>query len=217
MQRFFITLIIIFVCGFSASAQGTRISMAFHPQFVWCASDTDKVKNEGLMLGLNAGLMLDFFFAEKYAISTGLFIDNLGGRRSYQEEIGLNVSGTSYILPAGVELKQRIQYIGIPFGLKLKTQEIGYSTYYIHPGLMPMVALRSRGEGGLIPKKSDLSDETRLINAKYFISGGVEYSLGGSTSVFGGLGYSAGFLNITSDSDSKISTRALFLTMGILF
>ena len=217
MIRKLLVLAVVLLFYHNAGAQNTRISIEANPQLIWLASDMDNIEKEGLMAGMKAGLILDFFFAERYAFSTGLVFENLGGRISYKEDLNFDISGTPYLVAEGVEVKQRLQYFGIPIGLKLKTQEIGYSTFYINPGITPMVNISSKAQGGNIPKKSDFSNESKLLNVNYFVSGGMEYSLGGSTSVFGGLGYSGGFLDVYSRSGYTIKTRSIYLTIGILF
>jgi len=199
-------------------AQSTRISMSVHPQLVWFTSDNDKVKNNGVTTGINTLLEMDFFFAERYAFYTGISLDNTGGRLSYSDTILFKVSGEEKSIPSGTELKYRLQYLGIPLGLKLKTQEIGYTTFFINLGFTPMINLRSRIYGtGVFPDKSNGKDETGLFNINYFLSAGVEYSLGGSTSLTGGLGYTSGFMDVTARPDDKINSRSLFIKAGILF
>jgi hypothetical protein len=212
------TIILIFLVFQTLNAYTqSRISIAAHPQFVWLASDDINFHREGPMMGISTALSIDFFFAEKYAFSTGLSIDNLGGKISYSNDITYTLQKTPYLINQGAVIKKRLQYLGIPFGLKLKTQEIGYSTYFINPGFTPMINLRSRAEGGSVLPKTDFSDETRLFNMNYFVSGGMEYSLGGSTSVFGGMGYSAGFMDVTSRKNNDVHTRSLYFILGILF
>ena len=202
---------------FTVKSQNPRICITADPQFIWLVSDNEKDAGEGLMLGINTGLEFDFFFAERYAFTTGITFDNLGGKFSYSDTLRITASGTDYIIPAGTMIKQRIQYLGIPVGLKLKTQEIGYSTYFVRLGVTPMIKMRSRAKGGVLPDRANLSKETNLLNLNYFLSAGAEYSLGGTTSLFGGIGYSAGFLDVIKHSPDKITTRSLFFKLGIMF
>ncbi len=207
----------LFLFSLTIKAQNPRISVTADPQFVWLASDNEKDRREGLMMGINTGLETDFFFAERYAFTTGITLDNLGGKLSYSDTTRITVSGSEYLIPSGTMIKQRIQYLGIPLGLKLKTQEIGYSTYFVKLGFTPMINIRSRGRGGVLPDKVNFAGETNLLNLNYFFSLGVEYSLGGTTSLFGGLGYSSGFMDVTKRPEHKITTRSLFIKSGILF
>ena len=171
-----------------------------------------------LLTGIGTMLELDFFFAERYSFCTGLILDNTGGRLSYPDTIELKVPGEPASVPAGSEVKFRLQYLGIPVGLKLKTQEIGYTTFFINLGVTPMVNLRSRiSSEGIIPDRSDGKDETRLFNMNYFILAGIEYSLGGSTSLIGGIGFNSGFTDITSRAEDKVFTRSFSLKAGLLF
>ena len=217
MFRISLVLITILFSANGLFSQNVRLSVTGNPQFIWLVSDNQRIKNEGILPGINNSLEIDFFFADRYAFSTGISLDNLGGRFSHSDTIVFIASGTTYPVPAGTEIINRFQYLGVRMGLKLKTQEIGYFTYVVGLGFTPMVNLRSRAGGDIIPDKSDFSEETRLFNMNYFFSAGTEYSLGGSTSLIGGAGYSSGFLDVTARPDEKVTTRSLFIRLGILF
>lgn len=217
MRIFFLSFIL---TGFfiSSYSQGTRISVSGHPQLAWLKSVNEKANGEGLITGLGAILEMDFFFAERYSFYTGISLDHTGGKISFSDTIPFTASGEQKLVPAGTVMKFRLQYLGVPLGLKLKTQEIGYTTIFINMGVTPMVNLRARiYDTGVFPEKSNADDEIRLFNMNYFISSGIEYSLGGSTSLIGGIGYTFGFLDITTRTDDKITTGSLFLKAGILF
>lgn len=217
MRVFYLFTMFIFFC-LTSRAQETRISMSVHPQLVWLVSDNEKVDNNGVMPGINSILEFDFYFAKKYAFYTGVSIDNIGGRLIFSDTIIFNVSGEEKSIPANTELKYRLQYLGIPLGLKLKTQEIGYTSFFLNMGFTPMINIRSKiYHQEIFPDKANAKDETDLFNVNYFLSAGVEYSLGGTTSLIGGIGYTSGFMDVTTKPDDQITTRSLFIKAGILF
>lgn len=210
--------IIILILSLNAYGQNARFSFMASPQINWMTSGKAGVKSDGPVAGLNTGIELDLFFAEHYAFSTGLTINNLGGRLIYNDSISINSDGTRIMVPAGNPVKYHLQYISVPLGLKFKTIEIGYTTFWVNAGLTPMVNIRAKGtsEDGSLDKTS-LKDETGLFNINYFIEAGIEYSLGGSTAIVGGLGYYPGFMDVTNRSADKINTYSFALVLGILF
>lgn len=207
-----------FIFFLSAYAQKTRITISGRPQLIWLSSGSDKVTSDGVMTGISSVLESDFFFTEKYAVSLGISLDNIGGRISYSDTILFSVLGEKKEIPAATTFRYRMQYLGIPLGLKLKTMEIGYTTFFLNPGITPMVNVKSRIYDAIVfPDKSNAKDEIKLLNLNYFVSAGFEYSLGGSTSLVGGLGYTAGFFDVTKRDNDKVKTRSFFLKAGILF
>ena len=81
-----------------------------------------------------------------------------------------------------------------------------------------MFNIRSRAsDSDKILSKTSISEETDLFNMNYFIEGGLEYSLGGSTAIVAGIGYNSGFIDVTSRAADKINTNSFSLVIGILF
>jgi hypothetical protein len=157
-------------------------------------------------------------FAEHYAFSTGLTINNLGGRVKYADSINIDASDERILIPSGNTIRYNLQYISLPLGLKFKTVEIGYTTFWINAGVTPMLNIRAKGttaDGSL--DRTNIRNETGALNINYFIKGGVEYSLGGSTAIVGGLGYYPGLMDVTNRSADKINTYSIALVLGILF
>ncbi len=44
----------------------------------------------------------------------------------------------SIIIDPGQSVKMNLQYLDIPLGLKLKTEELGYGTFFLQLGFNPM-------------------------------------------------------------------------------
>lgn len=200
------------------SAQFGKIGIIGNPQVSWLSSKHSDVNTQGFILGWGTKLGIDYFFAENYSISGGISLENFGGRASYDKNISYKVNKQQHVIPSGTALKLKLQYLGFPVGLKLRTQEIGYSTGFINIGFTPMFNLKARVfNAGVFPDKSSAKEETRFMNMNYFFCLGVEHSLGGHTSLIGGLTYSAGFMDVTTRSSDKITTKSFGLRTGIIF
>ncbi len=213
LSSFFILFITLAVFG-----QKTRFSFMLNPQVSWMTADQQGIKTNGAVAGINTGIELDLFFAEHYAFSTGLTINNLGGRLVYADSIAIDADGSKIIIAPGNSVKYNLQYIALPLGLKFKTIEIGYTTFWVNAGFTPMINIKAKGtsENRAI-NKTNLKDETGLFNINYFVEAGIEYSLGGNTAIIGGLGYYPGFMDVTNRSADKIYTYSMALVLGILF
>ncbi|MCB8994376.1 MAG: PorT family protein [Bacteroidales bacterium] len=217
MQKRLILLLIAFM-PLIAVAQSLRFSLKADPQFSWMVPDTKEIKAKGAVLGINAGLDMDYFFAENYAFSTGLSVNNIGGKLSFSDTVSFKTTDGDLSVPSNQDITYKLQYISIPLGLKFKTNEIGYATFFANIGVTPMVNIRDRAsDASGVLDKSNIADEIMLFNMNYFLNLGVQYSLGGSTALIGGLGYSSGFVDVTSRSVDKITVNTLSLKIGILF
>jgi len=63
----------------------------------------------------------------------------------------------------------------------------------------------------------NISDEVKLFTLGYFIGAGIEYSIAGSTAIVVGITYTNGFIDITPDSNNKVTLSNFALRLGILF
>ena len=199
-------------------AQGLRFSLIAEPQFSWMVPDKKEITSRGAIMGLNAGLGMDIYFAENYAFSTGVSINNIGGKLDYADSMTFNGSTAEIIVPGENTITYMLRYINIPLGLKFKTNEIGYTTFFANVGLTPMINIRDRATDiSEILYKEDISEDIMLFNMNYFITMGIQYSLGGSTALIGGLGYSSGFMDVTTRALDKITVNTFSLRLGILF
>ena len=63
----------------------------------------------------------------------------------------------------------------------------------------------------------DVKDNINTFNLSLVIAVGLEYSLGGSTSVLAAITFDNGFLDVLSDDNQKAISNCLGLTVGVLF
>ena len=205
-----------------ALSQEIQIGLYSEPLISWFSSDNDHAANDGARPGLAFGLTYDRYFARNYAFSSGISIINASGRLNYSDTILIRFKNSETELDAGDNITYRIQYLSIPLGIKLKTNQIGYMTFFANTGINPKVVIGGKGD---IPsqdiKKVNVTEELRLFNLGYYITIGTEYSLGGNTAVVVGIGYENNFLDVTKDyagqAEDKISHHILRFRIGLNF
>lgn len=199
-----------------------RFSISVDPLLSWFSHDNPVVDSKGTNIDLKYGLTMDSFFDENYAISSGIFMTGLRGNLTYNDTVFLGSAyDTATVLP-GMPVGYSINYLTIPFGLKLKTIKIGYKTFYFDFGVNAMIRVKSKvnsSAAGL--NKYPVRGEINLFNMSYYVGGGMEYSLGGNTALTGGIYYSGTFLDLTSDALNKppgrTFARMLSIKLGVLF
>ena len=198
-------------------SQNMRFSFVVNPGISWLHQNDDKTRGDGPVTGISTGVLADFFFSQRYAFSTGILFNNVGGKLIYPVDISLKTSGNNTLVPAGYSIKYNSRYIGVPVGLKFKTIELGYMTYWLNLGITPEVRVGSSMSASELIKRQNANQETRFLNLNYFMKGGLEYSLGGETALIGGLGFNSGIFDLTRRSNEKVFPRTISLVIGILF
>lgn len=214
----------------TASAYGqdksVRFGIKMSPNFGWINPDTKELKNDGVRFGYTFGLMGDFMIGanQNYAFSTGLFLNNVGGKSTF---------------PVGdqnLSTESKYQYIELPLTLKLKTNEIGYMTYYGQIGFGAAFNISAKSDfdtydavtGKVIRNTDeDIMDKTNLFKASLIVGAGLEFNFSGNTSAMVGITYNNGFTNILKDQevpDSAGNTKTLKakqnyleLSLGVYF
>ncbi len=211
------------------------------PNISWFNPETRYYENRGVRIGYSYGLIIDYEFAENYALSTGLNFLRAGGKMNYPwyelDENGNqgnnNDSGTSADhIYVDLQRKFRYHYLEIPLALKLRSTEIGYITYFGKFGLGLGFRTSARADDRIIsdglirPEDNvDIREETSFLRAGLIIGGGLEYSFGGRTALLIGLNFHNGFSNLLEGRnknpkvDAMQSARGhyLELTFGVMF
>jgi hypothetical protein len=229
--------------GFSQS--DFQLGLKLSPNLSWLKPDTDGVESEGMKFGFNYGIVGDFNISENYAFSTGISIVNSGGKIVMPDVKEVSVNNTSNSLPGKTEADIRIKYVEIPLTLKLKTNQIGYMTYYGQFGFGAGVNYDSEADtdftyntgnssATLSEEGVDYKDEINLLRASLIVGLGAEYNLSGSTSLTFGVTFNNGFTDVFSEDtyepdangnaqkpikkqELKAINNYLVLDLGVLF
>lgn len=213
-----------------------RLGFQLSPSFSWMATDDNLINGNGTNVGLKLGMISEYYFRENYAIVGGLnFAFNQGG--TLRHEQGGNFWSKSELsdsalmeLPDGVNLKYHIQYLEIPFGLKMRTKEFGYLRYFAEIPVFTLgFKLQARGDvkGTTVDReRENITPDVNLFNLTWGFGGGVQYALSESTALIGGIIYRQGFADVTDDGgfkldgtpeDSKGVIKSITIRFGFLF
>jgi len=216
MNRFKIFIFSFLFISFSVKGQQLRLGVSVDPQVSWMKTDVKTVGANGGRLGVNFGLVVEKYFAANYAFATGISISSSGGKLLYKTSGKFNFKDTTLSYPANTGITYKLQYLTIPFSVKLKTNRIGYLSYYAVLGLTAQINIKANADVRDI-SDDDIGEDINLFNLGYHFGGGVEYALGGNTSLFAGIIYTNGFSDITSSSNDKVTLNNFALKLGIMF
>ncbi len=222
LTRLIAVLIVLVLQGKIISAQDLRYGVYVSPLISWFKTDIDEVKNDGSRAGINLFITVEKELTRSWSFTSGLGYITTGGRlKSTQPEVFRFPDFTATVA-AGEPVIYHIQYITIPVGLRIKTEEIGYLRYFGEFGLDPKVVVSGKAD---IPsagiKGKAAMTEIRRFNAGYHLLGGIDYSIDGSTSLILGLEFENNFFDITKDIDGqekdRTSQKLLKFVFGINF
>jgi hypothetical protein len=211
---------------FSASALNAqqKISFGIHadPAISWFSSDNNGIKNDGARPGFNFGLKFNKYFTPNYSFSTGINILSAGGRLVSKDTSTMAFSNFTSIVDPGNPVIYRIQYLTVPIGIKLQTNQIGYLTFFTDLGIDPKVVIGGKADiPSLDISGENAMNELRMFNLSYHVTAGIEYSLGGNTAMVLGLNFDNNFLDITKENGDqlidKISHKIVSFRIGVNF
>jgi hypothetical protein len=197
-----------------------RLGFKVSPNVSWLASDNANMTVGDKSLQFGYGLNFDIFFAPNYAIGTGVNVNNTGGKYSYFAEYtgdDFDASGTAITNMKQIGLISRdlrLQYLQIPLTFKMKTNEIGYITYWGQFGLGLNMNLKALSDDEIdylyyqnknsyaweksnressTASMNDIKNEVNIFSSNLIFAAGIEYNLSGNTSLLGGLTFQNGF------------------------
>ena len=204
------------ICAGTASGQGYHLGLQLTPNMSFSDPRELTHHTDGALAHFGYGFIFDAMFTESYAIGTGVNIFYTGGSSVYFE---------SAVDPEGmmiekIRLEGRWQYVEIPLTFKMRTKQIGYTTYHGQFGVGLGLNVRAEGmrsvegqsaldslgvPGVLVPileptgNQVSLADQTRLFRPSMIVGLGLERSLLESTALLCGIRYNMALRNQYED------------------
>jgi opacity protein-like surface antigen len=187
------------------NAQSFRFGIHATPSINYIETDNDDASNDvGLKFGF--GLLAEYAFSDKYSFATGVDILRRGGELTINDTVGDYNGG----------------FINIPLQLKMRTRQFGYFTYFANFG--GGLSFKTSEKVSFSPEGiQEIDGFINPVNMTFAIGGGVEYSLGGSTSLLLGINYNRSLFNNLSDDNSVLNENSSYrfdhvgITVGIIF
>lgn len=131
-----------------AQDQEWKIALHVDPNISWMKPENKNIEQGGSVMRFGFGIMIDKMFTENYAFGTGFNVFRTGGELSYLYRTTYTKDGASAAtkVVANRVRTYNLQYIEIPLTLKLRTNEIGYITYWAQMGLGLGINIRAKGD-----------------------------------------------------------------------
>jgi len=240
---FFLTLATLSQAQFSFD--NLKLGIQVSPTISWMNTNDNQIVSDGNRVGLNLGIMGEYFFSENYSFVSGIsLISNQGGGLNYNytgnflpksaADRAMTPSATQFdSLAAGTTINYGLQFIEIPFAIRLRTNEL-FENFKIFAELPVFsVAFTTKGQANIDGPNKVLNDENIAsdvsgLNFKWGLGAGAEYSISDNFSLMGGIFYNGTLIDVTKDSgtviygtpaeeDSKATIHAITIRIGAIF
>ena len=226
MKKYFGLLLFIgiFTSTYAQNDQKVRFGFTASPIFSWLQPDGKYLEKESTRLGFQYGVISDFRIGDndKYAFSTGILVDNIGGSVLDDHYHDGDTLVSSF---GNVKSTYKFQYLTFPLSLKLKTNEIGYLTYYGQFGLDVGFNLKARrdvegtfNEASYLEEDIDIIDGIVPVRTALRVAVGAEYNISGTTYLMVGLAWNNGLTNVLdfNELEEDADGKPIFTDNGVL-
>ena len=201
----------------SLSAQvmrGLRFGFQASPTWSWMRTSDKKLEGVSSNWGVKLGVLGEYYFADNYAITTGLgfgfnqggFIQNGYSNGRFWPESDLS-DANLYTLPMNAKLHYRLNYVEIPIGLKMRGGSNEDSRYKFYAEI-PMFTLGflTKATGDIRGTNTQNTDDENIrkdvngLALSWGLGGGVEYEFATNATLVVGISYQNLFTDVTDDS-----------------
>lgn len=231
----------------------TRFGVFIAPNTSWMKPTANKsddrqylISSEGNRIGFTWGLMLDYFFADNYAIASGFQLNSTGGKILAVQNSTLAPLSSPFVKSA--DFDYRLQYLELPFNLKMRSDELGsgmrvfgqiglaldiniskkasYEVTYVETNAAGLPADKTvTGENEKLQGGLSVAPAALQMN----LGGGLEYPITEKMSFYLGLFFNNGFLPDATNpkefkmdypgkfSDGNIRLNNFALRIGLFF
>lgn len=201
MKKFSLSIVFT-LASFAMVAQDTGFKLGFKLGFpvgfnsVKSTENGFEAGNNGSSLRFMAGPIADIIWTERYALTTGLLFTTKQA----------NFTGKDIATSNTISEKYGLQYIQIPVGLKLFTDELfPQGKGYVNFGVQPEILVGSNRKSGNYRNSNNLPasfiKRFNPIDFGMFIGAGIEYQMGNNP-LFAGIGYQRSFINAVGSVES---------------
>lgn len=206
-------LILLLSISFSAFSQfkiGFQFSPILSSNRIDFTSDDYDLETDGTGLKIATGPFVDIQLTDNYYVNVGVFYAS--------KRVGIEQRDKVNTTTPPTKEEYDLEYVQIPLSMKLYTNEVSLDKrIYFQFG----AALEFNVEEKL--KDNVIVEDFRLFDTSLLAGLGMEYQIGTSTMVFGGISYHRGLVNIISESvdglggDLAMKNDYIALDLGIKF
>lgn len=212
MKIKFLIISALLFCTMHVSAQYKEyvIGLKMGPSWNWMSSSSESVINNQTLASFNYGLIVDKYFSDKCAISSGLMVNHIRGDYDFYAKRSI-LSGAMPDYTVNVNRNLKATYLCVPVMLKIKVAEISDFQCYVQGGLDLGIRMKANVKDDYVIGVYHHSDEDfssaekeyKRLHTSFDLGVGTEYEIQKSLKVFGQFVYNRALTNLTSINYSK--------------
>ncbi|MDO8366291.1 MAG: porin family protein [Saprospiraceae bacterium] len=225
--------------------KGVRFGFQASPSWSWIRTNERKIEGVSSNWGVKLGALGEFYFADNYAITTGLgFGFNQGGslQNGYAQFKPWDESDLLEEIPSDVfgpdsKFHYRLNYVEIPLGLKMRggSNEDSRTKFYAEAPIFTL-GFVTKGTGDIRGTNTqnlediDIKNEVRGMSLSWGFGAGIEYEFATNATLVTGLVFQKQFTDMTrselvsneptgdlSKEDSKATFGNIALRIAVFF
>lgn len=227
-----ITLIISMVAIFSLHGFSQRGSSSFGlkigPAFDWASAGSTAANNEGIRMGYSFGVIVDRYYTQHIAISSG--INFIRWRGHYQFTDLRHVGDFLEEVPLSVDRRVRASYLEVPLKVKVKAEVVEGWKAFAEAGVGFSLNLNNETKDEYdyywvssddIVFSNSYSYQYRRLQAALNFGIGAEYQINRKFGVFAQISFNHALTNtftkeMEERTGSKLQTNFIGLEVGIM-
>ena len=231
MKFKFLIISALMFCTMSVSAQYREyvVGLKMGPSWNWMSSAKESASNNQTLVSFNYGLVVDKYFSDKCAVSSGLMVNHVRGDYDFHAQRSI-LNGVMPEYEVNVHRNLKVTYLCVPVMLKAKVVELGAFDCYIQGGIDLGFRLKAMAKDAYLigvyhqndEDFSDARDDFKLLHTSFDLGLGTEYQIQKSVKVFGQFVYNRALTNLTSNKYSRDGGPVLLpnyfaFEFGVLF
>lgn len=188
MQKWALIFLVLFITlKTNAQDRPLVIGVSINPGISWMQPENSHFSSEGAVFSFSYGVNLDFYFNKNYAIATGLQVLSWGGNVSYPDLYPQDT--TTELSQVRSVSEYKYSAIQVPLYLKLKTNPIGYNSYFAEFGLSFLFPFKTSinttstyEDGSTVERGTEsIKDNTPFASVNLLLGAGIELPISGNT------------------------------------
>ena len=202
----FIGLMLAMSLSASAQYKGFAFGFKVGPNWGWTGSTTGAAVSQGARTGFDLGVVAEYYFADNYALVSGINVDFVGGKYMFERGrmVVDSINPDGYVEVYGVNRIYKSTIYEIPLMLKMETNDLGnlplraYAQVGGGIGYAQKVKVKDAipSEGIETPAEWGITDrEFSNIRVSLKIGAGAQYAVDETTRIFAGFYFSHDFIN----------------------
>lgn len=229
MKKILLILSLIALCSLNCIAQkGTNAyGLKLGPTLDWVGSANAAGNNIGTRAGFNVGLVVDHYYTNHIALSSGLNLNLM--RMNYRFADHRRLPNFLQYADLPVNRNFKGSYLEVPLQVKVRIPVMDSWSAYAEVGLGLALNLRDTAKDsyeyyGLVYKDenyTNVSDQYRLFQSRFSFGIGAEYKVNRNLGVFAQIVFNSCFSNMFNravqiQTGSNLKTRFVGLEVGAI-